>query len=259
MNSKANGAHQEERWTCWNPLHKHATENTAKRCIKLARNARIQAARRVDNPKRLSISTPESEENFSILAHKEKLENYEVLALLRLRTWEGQPWEDAKVLGLGNNDIFVITKDGIRAEPVSEEELSRFTFPGEEQQAVLKAENDLRLDFSCTPAALVALVERNSDVFVLPDSFVEAVRLKSPKYRDASITTEKRECEEWLSRLIKAGPPQKNKEGYRQEAMTKFKRLSSRGFNDAWKNAIAQAGQDGKAWSNPGRKRKKKS
>ena len=194
-----------------------------------------------------------TDEDFSALAAKEKLTIGDILSLLRKR---GFPGEKDEAIGIGDHGIYQITKDGIRAEPITHEELSLLTV--EEQKELLKFKEIARLDSLCTPAELVAWEERQGGEFVLLESFVEAVRIKSPEYRAASTSAAKRECEKWLLEIIKAGPPQKPKKEYQQEAIAKFKNLSARSFLATWKNAIDRAGQDGKVWSNPGRKRKKK-
>ena len=185
-----------------------------------------------------------TDEDFSALAAKAKLTDAEVIGLLRARGFPAGEKDEA--IGIGNHGTYLITEDGIRAEPVTQEELSLLTV--EEQKVLLEFKEAARLNFPCTPTELAAWVERQAacqenNEFRLPDSFVEAVRLKSSKYRATSTSAAKRECEKWLSGLIKDDPRQKPKQDYQQEAIAKFKNLSARSFLAAWKKAIAQAGK----------------
>lgn len=197
-------------------------------------------------------------ENFSEYAAKEQLTVADVYRLLRLR---GLPGKQDQPIPFGDGDpyaIYFITSEGIRMAPVSDRELGLLDHT--HRQTLLDSREQDRLDFPCAPTALVIWVDQHSDEFVLPDSFVEPVRLKEQGHQ-ASISAVKKNCENWLSTLIKKGPPLNTKEGYELEARKKFgiKKLSKRGFLDAWREAIAQSGLDGKTWSKPGRKRKNKS
>jgi hypothetical protein len=55
---------------------------------------------------------------------------------------------------------------------------------------------------------------------------------------------------QWLNERARKGPPDKNKNEYREEALKKFPGLSKRGFDTAW----AQAVGDDPKWTKPGRK-----
>lgn len=61
-----------------------------------------------------------------------------------------------------------------------------------------------------------------------------------------------KDCFRWLQAERAAGPPQMAKKGYRQTARERFKRLSGRGFDRAWGNAV---GHDDR-WTRAGPKLK---
>lgn len=60
-----------------------------------------------------------------------------------------------------------------------------------------------------------------------------------------------RECQEWLVRLMRAGPKQRAKARYRAEAQERFG-VTARAFERAWGQAVAETGRQD--WSKPGRK-----
>ncbi len=62
----------------------------------------------------------------------------------------------------------------------------------------------------------------------------------------------KKGCQEWLLELMCDGDSEKTKDAYFAEAQNKFERLSRRGFNEAWENAVRKSGNLN--WSKPGRK-----
>lgn len=70
----------------------------------------------------------------------------------------------------------------------------------------------------------------------------------------ATIKSEK-QCETWLRNLMAAGSPSKSKQQYQVEAIQQY-RVSRRGFERAWGNAVAETGNT--AWSSPGRKSKRR-
>lgn len=60
-------------------------------------------------------------------------------------------------------------------------------------------------------------------------------------------------CKQWLGGQAENGPGVKSKKEYQAEALQKFKGLSRRGFDTAWRMAVG----DIPAWTKPGRKPRK--
>jgi hypothetical protein len=63
------------------------------------------------------------------------------------------------------------------------------------------------------------------------------------------------ECRAWLTGLMGAGPPTKNRAEYQAEAEKRFG-IGSRGFNRAWANAVVNTGNTD--WVKPGRKSRRR-
>ena len=63
-------------------------------------------------------------------------------------------------------------------------------------------------------------------------------------------------CRAWLEGLMRDGPKEKAKAGYRTEALKRFKGLSGRSFVRAWRQAIANT--ENVEWSAPGSKSKQR-
>jgi hypothetical protein len=89
--------------------------------------------------------------------------------------------------------------------------------------------------------------ERLFSVFVAP----------GPKKRTARASTAsaQTDCQKWLESHMRRSPVRtKSKEAFRTQAMEVFPKLSRRGFDMAWQNAIAATGAHG--WASAGRPRK---
>lgn len=74
----------------------------------------------------------------------------------------------------------------------------------------------------------------------------------TPPHEVGTVAAEHR-CRLWLLKLMKADPNNpRPKQALREEAKSRFPKLSNRGFERAWAAAISQSGAD--RWSAPGRR-----
>jgi hypothetical protein len=74
----------------------------------------------------------------------------------------------------------------------------------------------------------------------------------TPPHRGGTVGAE-HGCRLWLTNLMKTNPNNpRPKQALREEAKSRFPKLSNRGFDRAWASAISHAGAD--RWSAPGRR-----
>ena len=108
--------------------------------------------------------------------------------------------------------------------------------------------------FSRSDAAY-RLVELDKALFLGAVAKMKRRQLAMPRGK-ASSAAAISECRDHLIGLMKAGPKQQSKDLYRAEALRRSKgRLASRGFEDAWRQALKQVPSSG--WNVPGRPKKK--
>lgn len=77
--------------------------------------------------------------------------------------------------------------------------------------------------------------------------------MTSAKGNGPNTVKAENECVAWLADLRKAGPPEKNKNAYLEDAKARYK-ISDRGFERAWRDAASKVPNE--EWSKPGRRRK---
>ena len=80
-------------------------------------------------------------------------------------------------------------------------------------------------------------------------------RLSRPKFIKLATTPTtvgaEKKCTEWLTRLMEAGPPEKRKVDYQEEAATLFE-VGTKAFGRSWANAVAETRNVD--WTRPGPK-----
>ena len=106
-------------------------------------------------------------------------------------------------------------------------------------------------------------LERESKIRQLKDLKVQLNSTRAKAEKDATdgnatvVPTVKgeKDCQAWLTNLMKQANPEQPKSAYWTEANKKFT-VSRRGFSRAWANAVVSAGNA--AWQRPGRKSKRR-
>lgn len=103
---------------------------------------------------------------------------------------------------------------------------------------------------------VVAEIMRSNPAYshLLPSSLLEA--LSEPASSAEKKISDGIDCRDWLERLMRAGPPERAKSGYRSIGMARFS-ISAREFDRSWAGAAQTVGPKlGAAWTKSGRRKR---